>query len=139
MNQLIIVRGLPGSGKSTYAQNYAKEHNYKHFESDMFFIDDGEYRFDITKLKEAHTWCRLQVEDHLEKGYDVIVSNTFTKLWEILPYLSTNANIKIVECTGKFGNKHNVPLDVLEAMASRFDPKEAVLLECSVDVEYVVI
>ena len=51
---LYIARGLPSSGKSTFAKTLGGTH----FEADMFFMVDGEYKFDHTKLKEAHEWCR---------------------------------------------------------------------------------
>ena len=53
---LILIRGLPGSGKSTMAR--VKYPNHIHLEADMYFEDDkGNYNFDPKKLKEAHKWC----------------------------------------------------------------------------------
>ena len=57
MKELYLLRGLPGSGKSTLAKSLGG----KHFEADMYFVRDGEYQFDVTKLKEAHEWCRSSV------------------------------------------------------------------------------
>ena len=58
---LFIVRGVPGSGKSTFAKHIWNE--YAICEADKYFVDreTGEYKFDATKLKEAHEWCRNQV------------------------------------------------------------------------------
>ena len=55
---LYLVRGVPGAGKSTFAKNLG----CTHFETDEFFMVDGEYKFDPSKLKEAHAWCLDQVE-----------------------------------------------------------------------------
>ncbi len=53
-NTLYIVRGIPGSGKSTFAKTLGGQH----YEADMFFIDEnGVYNFDFTKIKDAHQWC----------------------------------------------------------------------------------
>jgi uridine kinase len=57
MSNLILVRGAPGSGKSTFVKNYMKDltRRFAHYEADMYFIDkDGEYRFDGSKIKRAH-------------------------------------------------------------------------------------
>jgi hypothetical protein len=67
---LILLRGLPNSGKSTAAKLFNKD---PHFEADMFFLDaNGDYEFDITKIKEAHNWCRNSVMDDMKKEYPFI-------------------------------------------------------------------
>lgn len=48
--ELLLIRGLPGSGKSTMAKEYAKA-GYVHCEADQFFEIDGQYRFDASKLR----------------------------------------------------------------------------------------
>ena len=58
---LTLVRGLPGSGKSTFANNITNE--FSVCEADKFFYDkEGNYNFDATKLSQAHKWCKEQVE-----------------------------------------------------------------------------
>jgi adenylate kinase family enzyme len=47
---IYLVRGIPGSGKSTFAKSLGGTH----FETDQFFMVDGKYNFDGSKLKEAH-------------------------------------------------------------------------------------
>jgi predicted kinase len=46
MATLTIVRGLPGSGKSTYAKSL----NVFHIEADMFCMKDGKYEFDAERV-----------------------------------------------------------------------------------------
>ena len=46
MKNLYIVRGLPGSGKSTFARSIAKP--YQIFEADQYFMKKGKYNFDET-------------------------------------------------------------------------------------------
>jgi len=85
MKQLILLRGLPGSGKSTVAKLFDKA---LHFEADMYFLDaDGNYQFDASKIKNAHNWCRHSVMDAMKEGHPiVVVSNTFTQEWEMEVY-----------------------------------------------------
>lgn len=79
MANLVVIRGLPGSGKSTFAKTLG----YYHFEADQYFTDlNDEYHFDPAKLKEAHEWCQNSVFEALNRGQDTVVSNTFTRLWK---------------------------------------------------------
>ena len=58
MKTLYLLRGLPSAGKSTLAKTMGAVN----FEADMFFMEGNEYKFDPTKLKQAHQWCQNQVE-----------------------------------------------------------------------------
>jgi predicted kinase len=120
MQYLYIIRGLPGSGKSTLAKILAEKYNFNHLEADMFFMQDGKYIFDRNKLKEAHKWCQEQVEEYLSMGHNVVVSNTFVKLWEIEPYNELAkkylAEINIIECNGQYQSIHNIPEETIKKM-----------------------
>jgi predicted kinase len=86
--ELFLLRGLPGSGKTTLANQLGGSL----VEADRYFMEYGDYKFDASKLKEAHAWCREQVQNWMEtngRGFDVpriVVSNTFTQEWEMKPY-----------------------------------------------------
>lgn len=94
--KLTLIRGLPGSGKTTYAKCllYVNgRQNTLHIEADQWFEDaGGAYRFDASQLPKAHKWCQTHAEMSLKAGFNVIVSNTFTQIWEMQPYIDM-ANI----------------------------------------------
>jgi predicted kinase len=126
--ELIIVRGLPGSGKSTFAKSLGGEH----IEADMFFVDreTGEYKFDATKLKLAHNWCAIQVQKAMvEDEPKIIVSNTFTQEWEMKTYYDLakmhGYRVFSIIVENRHGgiNEHNVPEEKLEQMKHRFQIK----------------
>ena len=125
MKELILLRGLPGSGKSTLAKMICNQH----VEADMFFMQDGEYKFDATKLKQAHAWCQGRAESWMEKGYNVVVSNTFTQEWEMDAYYELakkygyQVHSLVVENRHGGINEHGVPTDKLEQMKNRFEIK----------------
>lgn len=123
MTTLTIVRGLPGAGKTTYAQTLEGNH----FEADDFMIINGEYKFDFRLLEAAHDWCWSSTVKSLRERNNTIVSNTFTQLWEIDRYLSIpnmlpgeSIDITVVEVRTQFSNIHNVPEDKLKVMATRW-------------------
>jgi predicted kinase len=128
MHNLILLRGLPGSGKSTAAKLFEKA---PHFEADMYFVNaDGKYEFDATKLKNAHNWCRHSVMDAMKDGYrTIVVSNTFTQEWEMEPYyqladeLGYRVISMIVENRHGGINEHDCPEEAIERMRNRFETK----------------
>ena len=54
---LYILRGVPGSGKSTYANEIMsnlRDRIGEHYEADMYFMDNGKYNWNADKLYFAH-------------------------------------------------------------------------------------
>jgi predicted kinase len=129
MNKVLtLVRGLPGSGKSTFAKYLEGEH----IEADMFFVnkETGEYNFDPSKLKYAHKWCNDMVNYWMNTGSErIIVSNTFTQEWEMDAYykLAEQYGYKvfsiIIENRHNGVNEHGCPDEKIKEMKDRFEIK----------------
>lgn len=123
--KLVLIRGIPGSGKSTMAKEYVKK-GFDHFEADMFFLDkDGNYNFNPKKIKDAHAWCKSKCDASLSQGRDVVISNTFTQKWEMTDYINLAAwkcaDLEILTATGNYQNVHGVPADVIARMKARWE------------------
>jgi predicted kinase len=129
---LYIVRGIPGSGKSTFSKTLGGIH----IEADQYFVDvEGNYNFDGSKIKLAHEYCRTQTEAWMKTDGDqvnvnkIVVSNTFTQEWEMEPYfeLAKKYGYKvfsiIVENRHGGTNVHGVPEEKIEQMKNRFKIK----------------
>ena len=132
---LVILRGLPGSGKSTFARMMWSE--YAICEADKFWYDkEGNYSFDPSRLKQAHEWCQAQVRQFMEDNTlneqyyrEIVVSNTGTTEKELQPYLDLAKEFGyavislVVQNRHGNSNVHNVPQETLQKMKDRFQIK----------------
>lgn len=127
--ELFIVRGVPGCGKSTFAESLCRQHGV-HLEADMYFMKDGKYKFNLDKLRNAHEWCYRECERALQHEIArVVVSNTSTQLKEFKKYMELGEKYGytiysiVVENRHGGTNSHNVPEETLRKMKDRFEIK----------------
>jgi predicted kinase len=133
---LTLVRGLPGSGKSSYAQfikNGFGADNAIVCSADDFFDKNGVYTFDGSKLAEAHADCQSRTKAGLTAGSNVVVANTFTCRWEMEPYIQIASDmgvrVVVVDCfdggmddaTLARVNIHDVPEKSISMMRARWE------------------
>lgn len=141
MKQLLtLIRGLPGSGKTTLAYSLAaaeqgeedenRERVVRVFEADDFFLDAaGDYKFDPRLLSYAHAYCLSQAAWALKEGVrHVIVANTFTQWREAKPYYKLvhdygmeNVRMRVIVCRNQWESVHNVPEKTIERMRERWE------------------
>jgi len=125
MNNLILVRGVSGSGKSTIAPMFE---NAVLVSTDDFFLDEyGEYIFDANSLVINHQFCQLAVRMMMQDDEKlIVVHNTFTADWEMDAYFDLArehgyaVHTIIVENRHGSKNVHDVPQDVVKAQKERF-------------------
>ena len=128
---LFLIRGIPGSGKSTMAHKIKHDLNVEHvyiFEADDYFNKTGEYKFDASQLNQAHKTCFNNTSEKLKHPDNVvIVSNTFTTLKELKSYIGLSKHCVIIEMVGNYGSIHGVPPESMDRMRARFVDKTTVL------------
>ena len=84
--KVIIMRGVSGSGKSTYIRKHYPD--AKIASADEFFMRGGEYRFNPQELGEAHQYCWRIFWHHVSSGAELIViDNTNMTAIEISAYV----------------------------------------------------
>lgn len=143
MQKMIIMRGLPGSGKSTKAKELLKTLGEDAIicSADNYFINTktGEYEWDASKLNLAHKHCYTTADQALKNGVDVIIDNTNIRIRDVKRYISLANEYSVmvdIEESGTYWAKdidecfnngtHNVPKEVIEHMSIQFN-------KCSVE------
>ena len=122
MSELVLLRGAPGSGKSTFAAVLARQ-RFAHIEADHWMVNDRyEYEFNPNLLKYCHAQCLERAKVVLARGRDVVVANTFTRLWELGPYLQLGFRTTVLKLEGTFPNVHGVPQEKVQSMRDRYEP-----------------
>ena len=125
MNNLILIRGVSGAGKSTIAPMFK---NAVLVSTDDFFLDEyGDYVFDANSLVINHQKCQLAVDMMMQDKEElIVVHNTFTADWEMDAYFDLArkygyaVHTIIVENRHGSKNVHDVPQDVIKAQTERF-------------------
>ncbi len=131
-----ILRGLPGSGKSTIAKILASIADVIVCSADNLFVNraTGVYQFDKTKLPQAHAECYKKFYGCILEGYNVVIDNTNTSEWEYKKYkdfaekmgyqvhvINVQTNLSDKELADR--NVHKVPLETITLMRERYDAK----------------
>uniref|UniRef100_A0A8C3R274 NEDD4-binding protein 2-like 2 n=1 Tax=Cyanoderma ruficeps TaxID=181631 RepID=A0A8C3R274_9PASS len=86
---LLILRGLPGSGKSTLSRVLlGQSSDGVVLSTDDYFRQQYGYTYNAAQLGDAHEWNRRRAKQAMEQGKSpVIIDNTNTQAWEMKPYV----------------------------------------------------
>ncbi|XP_036120200.1 NEDD4-binding protein 2 isoform X5 [Molossus molossus] len=93
---LVLLRGLPGSGKSFLARTLQEDNpSGVILSTDDYFYINGQYQFDVKYLGEAHEWNQNRAKEAFEKKISpIIVDNTNLQAWEMKPYVALSQKHK---------------------------------------------
>jgi predicted kinase len=123
---IIIVRGIPGSGKSSFSSLLGRAI----CSADDYFIRNNRYLWKADKLGFAHSWCQRKCERFLKLGISpVIIDNTSISSKDVNIYikLAKKYNYKyfsiIIENRHDGINSHNVPAETIKKMKEKFSIK----------------
>ena len=132
---LILLRGIPGSGKTSFPNFLfhwiSSDISVQAVSADDFQLNDtGEYVFKFENLAKCHSACRRTVRKAMEEDTDVIIcDNTNTTEKELKPYvdMAQEHGYKLVSLISENRhsgqNVHGVPDKTLTKMIKRFSVK----------------
>jgi adenylate kinase family enzyme len=133
-NELIIMRGIPGSGKTTVAKWLYR--NAVYCSADDGHIINGEYQFNPSRIAICHAECKVKVIRALAaEEPQIVVDNTNIHFWEFTEYLElallADYEVTIIElgpptevqyvrdCAAR--NTHGVPNATVAIMAFEWE------------------
>ncbi len=119
MKTCFILRGLPGSGKTELSW-YLGQHIDAHttvarMSADEFFETPDGYKFDATRIAEAHADCFDRFSAAIEEGTEVLIAERefvrYQRLAEANGYV-----VFVLVVENRHGNKsvHAVPEETLQ-------------------------
>ena len=126
MKTIILVRGVPGAGKTSLLNTLKFDVciSADDYHTDCF----GNYNWQPENVKKAHEWCQDEVGiSMVDREETIVVHNTFTQEWEMKPYfdLAKDYGYRVVTliCENRHGSKsvHNVPEETIQKMKDRFE------------------
>ncbi|KAG0708058.1 NEDD4-binding protein 2-like 1 [Chionoecetes opilio] len=132
---LVVMRGLPGSGKTTLARE-VKGPNGVVLSTDDFFCDKhGQYLYDASRIGEAHQWNKHRTIKRLKQGKTpILIDNTNLEVWEMKPYfqlaLQYGYDVDLLHTATPWRRNakelarksiHGVPAKKIEEMKERYE------------------
>jgi predicted kinase len=129
MNQVKIMQGMSGAGKSTWVKNNVFDVICS---VDDYFMVNGQYRFDPRDLPQAHWNCMRKFIEHVQMEWPavIVVDNTNTTIAEVAPYYAVaeaygwDVEIVYIPCEVDKAiarNIHGAPENTIRAMAQRLE------------------
>lgn len=124
----ILVRGIPGSGKSTFGQALAEYLNIPKVEANDYFTKDGVYEFNPELLPVANEYCRLTALEAAKEYTGVVVCNPFCRMQDMDWYFQSFNTVLVMKKPHRtYQNTHNVPIEIIEQMVSKWEDCEGEL------------
>lgn len=131
MKEVIIIRGVAGSGKSTFAKLLAKPYNAKIVENDKYaYNDDGVYDWKEEDLYKYIKQAKNDFVKHIENEEPMIIVSNVNVKWKAFKFyfnLAKENGYKVTTLVMENRNEtesiHDVNEEVRQGMRENFQIK----------------
>jgi len=133
LRRLVILRALPGAGKSTWIRQHLRP-PYVVCSADHYFERNGGYCFNPAELGAAHSACQVNALRAMKAGHPLIVlDNTNVQRSDFAIYAEMAAlfgydveEVALFDggCTDEQlaeRNVHGVPLEIIQGMREKWE------------------
>lgn len=131
MKEVVIIRGVAGSGKSTFAKLLSDGYNGKVIEADKYaYNKDGEYVWKQEDLGTYHRKAMLEFDECIKNEEPLIIVSNVSARWDSFKYYFKEAKKNgykvtslVIENRNETESIHNVPKETLDNMREKFQIK----------------
>lgn len=131
MKEVVIIRGVAGSGKSTFANLLAQGHGAKIVEADKYaYNEHGVYDWKFEDLSSYHRKAMAEFDNHIENSENMIIVSNVSARWQDFKYYFNKAKeagykvtTLVVENRNDTNSVHGVPDETLKNMREKFQIK----------------
>ena len=144
MKKIIIIRGIPGAGKTTLATRLEGELNGMgiscvHHEADQYFAEDPR-RYLPTKAGAVYDWVIGKTRESIQHFDVVIVSNMNIHVYDVYKYVAiadeSRAENIVFRLDSDYGNVHGVKPSVIKSLKRDFEPYDGEHIVSDTEAEY---
>ncbi len=118
----VVVRGLPGSGKTTLARMIATELDCQHMDCDFIHRKGGHYIYDAKRHSESVEFFAESFGGCYPITSDIVLSDVYPYEFCHMAQRGFVVSLEISRTTSIVRNNHNCRVEDIDAMIDAWEP-----------------
>ncbi len=129
MKATIVIRGLPGSGKTTLAKRLIRHYGLCPGIPKVLLLENdivrellhGEYQYSPSDYDQVRSHSTMLIRFLSTNKLPFIVSNVFSTIHSISKTLDELPKYVVVKCVGNFDSTHDVPSEDMDRLTTEWE------------------